>query len=85
MEKKTMELLKPKAFNGIPNKAREIPLAMSAKDIQALGFSRPLAYRFLNMADLPVIEIGGRKFMHRDLFFDWLAEQATGKKAEGEA
>lgn len=84
MEKNTIALLTPNAINGIPNKVREIPLAMSAKDIQALGFSRPLAYRFLNMADLPVIEIGGRKFMHRDLFFDWLAEQATGKKADDE-
>ena len=41
--------------------AYEPPLMLSAKDIQKLGFSRALAYRFLNRADMPVVIVGGRK------------------------
>lgn len=56
--------------------AYEPPLMLSAKDIQKLGFSRALAYRFLNRADMPVVIVGGRKYLHRDMFLAWLAQQA---------
>lgn len=49
---------------------------LSFQDIQALGFSRAMAYRLLNRHDLPVVKIGGRKFMHREKFLAWLAAQA---------
>lgn len=53
---------------------------LTANDIQELGFCRSMTYRLLNRADLPVVVIGGRKFMHRDLFLKWLKEQATTNK-----
>ena len=53
---------------------------MTASDIQRMGMSRSMAYQLLNREDLPVVIIGGRKFMHRDLFLKWLEEQATTKK-----
>lgn len=49
---------------------------MSAKNIQSVGFSRTLAYSLLNRDDVPVITIGGRKFVQRDRFFEWLDRQA---------
>lgn len=68
-------------YEGFPclqrkTKYEELPLVMSAKDIQVLGFSRSLAYGLLNRADVPVIVIGGRKFVQRDRFFEWLDKQA---------
>ena len=63
--------------------AREIPCYMSVADIQKLGFSRSMSYQLLNMASMPVLKIGGRKFMVRDLFFDQLAEAAReGREIE---
>ena len=62
-----------------------IPLMLSAKDVQKLGFSRPRAYQFLNRDDMPVVVVGGRKYLHRDLFLGWLEQQATSnKEAEDE-
>ena len=48
---------------------------LSAKDLQDMGFSRSMAYALFNRADVPVIHIGKRKFIRREKFFDWLAEQ----------
>lgn len=60
-------------------------MLLDAKDIQKkVGVSRRNAYLFLNRADMPVVKIGERKYLHAALFEQWLAEQATGKKAEGE-
>lgn len=53
---------------------------LSARDLQSIGFSRAAAYQLLNRADLPVIRIGSRRFLHRQLFEDWLVTQATGNK-----
>ena len=44
-----------------------------ANDIQAMGFTRTMAYNILNREDVPVVKIGSRKFIQRDKFFDWLA------------
>lgn len=68
-------------YEGFPRlqlktKYDELPLVMSAKDLQALGFSRSLSYGLLNRSDVPVIVIGGRKFVQRDRFFEWLDKQA---------
>ena len=49
---------------------------LNAKDLQAMGFSRPMAYSLLNRPDLPVVRIGQRKFMHAELFDEWLRKQA---------
>lgn len=43
-----------------------------ANDIQAMGFTRTMAYNILDRDDVPVVKIGSRKFIQRDKFFDWL-------------
>lgn len=51
---------------------------LSAEDVRKVtGLSRASAYALLNRTDLPVVRIGGRKFMHKDLFLEWLKEQAV--------
>ncbi len=56
----------------------QLPLMMSAKDLQALGLSRGIAYALFNRKDFPVIVIGGRKFVEKGRFFAWLDAQAQG-------
>ena len=51
------------------------PEILSAKDLQDMGFSRSMAYALFNRVDVPVIHIGKRKFIRREKFLDWLAEQ----------
>lgn len=48
---------------------------LSAKDLQDMGFSRSMAYALFNRADVPVIHIGKRKFIRRENFLEWIAEQ----------
>lgn len=50
----------------------ELPILLSAKDIQSIGLSRSMAYQLLNRSDVPIVAIGGRKFLNRDRFFEWL-------------
>lgn len=57
------------------NKKSNTPEILSAKDLQDMGFSRSMAYALLNRADVPVIHIGKRKFIRREKFLEWLAEQ----------
>lgn len=54
---------------------KHTPEILSAKDLQDTGFSRSMAYALFNRADVPVIHIGKRKFIRREKFLDWLAEQ----------
>lgn len=51
------------------------PKILSAKDLQDMGFSRSMSYALFNRTDVPVIHIGKRKFVRREKFLDWLAEQ----------
>lgn len=37
------------------------------------------AYRLLSREDLPVVNIGGERYMHRDRFLEWLADHSDGK------
>ena len=55
----------------------DYPQLMSAKDLKNIGLSRPMAYQLLNRDDLPVVVIGGRRFMNRDRFFEWMDRQAA--------
>ena len=57
------------------NKKPNAPEILSAKDLQDMGFSRSMAYALFYRADVPVIHIGKRKFIRREKFLDWLAEQ----------
>ena len=51
------------------------PEILSAKDLQDMGFSRSMAYALFTRADVPAIHIGKRKFIRREKFLEWLAEQ----------
>lgn len=54
------------------NSRENLPMMLSANDIQTMGFTRTMAYNILNREDVPVVKIGSRKFIQRDKFFDWL-------------
>lgn len=64
-EQKNMEVL-------LMNSRENLPMMLSANDIQTMGFTRTMAYDILNREDVPVVKIGSRKFIQRDKFFDWL-------------
>ena len=51
------------------------PEILSAKDLQDMGFSRSMSYALFNREDIPVIRIGKGKFIRRERFTEWLAEQ----------
>ncbi len=52
---------------------------LTAEDLQKFGFSRSMAYAFLNREDVPVIRIGKRKFIRKEKFLAWLDEQEKKK------
>ena len=54
---------------------KHTPEILSAKDLQEMGFSRSMSYSLFNREDIPVIRIGKRKFIRREKFLEWLAEQ----------
>ena len=56
----------------------EIPLLISAKDLQQMGISRAMSYQILNRSDIPIIKIGDRKMIKREEFLTWLDRQTTG-------
>ncbi|MBR1606980.1 MAG: DNA-binding protein [Clostridia bacterium] len=47
------------------------------RDLEKAGFSRTMSYQLLARKDVPTITIGGRKFVHRELFMEWLKGQAS--------
>jgi len=47
----------------------------SAKELVQAGFSRSMAYQLLARADVPTIRIGGRIFVRRSAFQEWLKSQ----------
>lgn len=53
----------------------DYPEMMTAEDLQNFGFTRSMAYAFLNRKDVPVIRVGKRKFIRREKFYEWLEEQ----------
>ena len=55
-------------------------ILMSAKDLQAAGFTRATTYNLLNRSDLPVVCFGRRRFMIRDKFMAWLEQQAVNQE-----
>ena len=54
------------------NSKENLPMMLSANEIQTMGFTRNMAYSILDREDVPVIKIGSRKFTQRDKFFEWL-------------
>ena len=53
----------------------DYPEMMTAEDLQNFGFTRSMAYAFLNRKDVTVIRIGKRKFIRKEKFYEWLEEQ----------
>jgi predicted DNA-binding transcriptional regulator AlpA len=58
----------------------ETKLLLSARDAQKMGLSRTMAYQLLNREDVPVVQIGGRKFFNAEKFREWLDKQAMCKQ-----
>ena len=59
----------------------DYPEMMTAEDLQNFGFTRSMAYAFLNRKDVPVICIGKRKFIRREKFYEWLEiQERSGDK-----
>lgn len=54
------------------NSRENLPMMLSANDIQAMGFTRTMVYKILSSEEVPVVKIGSRKFVQRDKFFAWL-------------
>ena len=53
------------------------PLLLSAKDAQKIGISRASYCRLTHRVDVPVVVIGERRYIHRDLFFEWLEREVN--------
>lgn len=62
-------------------KSLDAKMLLNVKDLQTLGLSRSMAYRFLHMEDMPTVRIGSRLFMHKEKFLEWLEQQADGAEA----
>lgn len=56
---------------------------LSYRDLMDMGLSRRMAYDLLNRADMPVIQIGSRKFMQSALFEARMAELAQEGRSDG--
>ena len=61
---------------------KEFPEMLTAEDLQNFGFTRSMAYAFLNREDVPVIRIGKRKFIRKEKFYKWLEDQEQKKGGE---
>ena len=71
-DKKNMEVL-------LMNSRENLPMMLSANDIQAMGFTRTMVYKILSSEEVPVVKIGSRKFVQRDKFFAWLDSKEKSK------
>ena len=58
------------------------PEMLTAADLQEMGFTRSMAYAFFKRGDVPVIQIGKRKFIRRENFYEWL--EAQERKGESQ-
>lgn len=61
------------------NSRENLPMMLSANDIQAMGFTRTMVYKILSSEEVPVVKIGNRKFVQRDKFFAWLDSKEKSK------
>ncbi|MBD5528792.1 MAG: DNA-binding protein [Lachnospiraceae bacterium] len=60
----------------------EFPEMMTAEDLQNFGFTRSMAYAFLNREYVPVIKIGKRKFIRKKKFYEWIEAQEQKRGGE---
>ncbi len=54
------------------NERNKTPEMLTAADLQEMGFTRFMAYAFFKRDDVPVIQIGKRKFIRREKLYEWL-------------
>ena len=62
----------------------DMPMLLTANDLQAMGLRRAMVYKILNSADVPVVKIGSRKFIQRDKFFKWLDSKESNSNHTAE-
>ena len=60
----------------------EFPEMLTAENLQNFGFTRSMAYAFLNREDVPVIKIGKRKFIRKEKFYEWIEAQEQKRGGE---
>ncbi|MCL1882848.1 MAG: helix-turn-helix domain-containing protein [Defluviitaleaceae bacterium] len=46
----------------------------------ALGVSRPHAYKLIREPSFPVLELGRRKVIPKEAFYEWLKAQTTKER-----
>lgn len=56
---------------------------LSYRDLMDMGLSRRMAYELLNREDMPVVQLGSRKFMQSALFEARMAELAQEGRDNG--
>ena len=57
------------------NNIIELPMMMSAKDLQAMGFGRGMAYRLLRGDIIPMVTVGTRRFIRQSVLLEWITAQ----------
>lgn len=63
-------------MNEMERKTDPTRILWTAEDLQTvMQCSRTTAYNLLNRADLPVVVIGRRRYMHASMFQSWLKDQ----------
>ena len=56
--------------------AEEFPMTMDCEDIaRALNISKSTVYRLTRTRDFPTLQIGRKKLVNREKFFEWLENQ----------
>ena len=56
-----------------------LPMMLSANDLQAMGLTRTMVYSLFKREDFPTVKIGNRLFVQRDKLFAWLEKQEVVK------
>ncbi len=64
------------------NERNKTPEMHTAADLQEMGFTRSMAYAFFKRDDVPVIQIGKRKFIRREKLYEWLSAQENKQESK---
>ena len=66
------------------NSKENLPMMLSANELQAMGFTRTMVYKILNSEEVPIVKIGSRKFIQKDKFFKWLDSKESNNPETAE-
>lgn len=58
--------------DGVIRSVDELPALVSPKDMEQLGFSRPVVYRLFQTPGFPGIRIGRRRVVRKEKLVEWL-------------